>query len=85
MRRKVSQLPVHTAIPSGATPRQETRFSWPARRMKESSVSSYVFTVSQALHMKSSCPANSSLPELEKATDVIPCTKRSLSKQFTSP
>lgn len=45
----LSQLPVQSAIPSDETPRQLTRFSWPARTPTRSP-----FSVSQTLQLKSS-------------------------------
>lgn len=47
--RKLSQDPVHTAMPSSVTPRQLTRLSWPARTPARSTLS-----VSQTLTLKSS-------------------------------
>lgn len=63
--RKLSQDPVHTAMPSSVTPRQLTRLSWPASTPARSTLS-----VSQTLTLKSSYPAMSSRPDLLKATEV---------------
>lgn len=65
--RKLSQDPVHTAMPSSVTPRQLTRLSWPARTPARSTLS-----VSQTLTLKSSQPAMSNRPDLLKATEVTP-------------
>lgn len=65
--RKLSQLPVATAIPSSVTPKQLTRLSWPAKTPARSPLRE-----SQTLQLKSSYPASSKRPLLEKATDVIP-------------
>jgi len=64
---KESHDPVHKLIPSLLTPKQLTRLSWPT---SEPTFSPRV--ISQTLHSKSSYPANSSLPETDVATDVMP-------------
>lgn len=78
-RRVLSQLPVQRAIPSELTPRQLTRFSCPVKTPTRSP-----FNVSQTLHVQSSYPPNSILPEIEKATEVIPQRILSCVKEFSS-
>merc|ERR1712241_1390317 len=65
--RKLSQDPVHTAMPSSVTPRQLTRLSCPARTPALSQR-----IVSQMLQLLSSYPAISNRPDLLKATEVMP-------------
>lgn len=63
----LSQLPVHIAIPSDDTPRQDTLLSCAVNTPTRSAL-----RVSQTLQLKSSYPANNSRPDTEKATEVIP-------------
>lgn len=78
-RRVLSQLPVHSAMPSELTPKQLTRFSWPVKTPTRSPLS-----VSQTLHVQSSYPPNRIRPEMEKATEVIPQRMLSCVKAFNS-
>ena len=77
--RVLSQLPVQRAIPSALTPKQLTRFSCPVSTPTRSPLS-----VSQTLHVQSSYPPNSTRPEMEKATEVIPQRILSCVKELSS-
>ena len=77
--RVLSQLPVHSAIPSTLTPRQLTRFSWPVNTPTRSP-----FRVSQTLQVQSSYPPKRIRPEIENATDVMPHKILSCVKELSS-
>ena len=48
--RKLSQDPVHTAMPSSVTPRQLTRLSWPARTPRNTTKQSLIILI-HLLHL----------------------------------
>lgn len=75
----LSQLPEQKAMPSFATPMQETLLSWPERVPTCSP-----FRLSKTRHAWSSYPANNNLPEIEKSIEVTVCKRSSCAKQLSS-
>ena len=55
--RKLSQDPVHTAMPSSVTPRQLTRLSWPARTPRNTTKQSLIILI-HLLHLSTKTKKN---------------------------